>query len=327
LTMAYDRSVERGDLFERPQILFYRCEAALLLGVWDDAERDAEEGDEIADQLGIGQTRLSLRCARASVDAHRGREREAREAAQAVLVEAASVRDEMFPMRARRALGLLELSRGDAAAGVQHLAAFFGRREIPPYFRALPDAIEAFIGVGDLDRAEEGLRELSVARQTPWTVATAARCSGLLLAARGELETAIGSLDESRHVFSARPMPFEEARTLLCLGRTRRRAKQKRAAREALTGALAIFDRLGARLWAELAKAELSRIGGRAPGGDELTPTEREIAEQVASGLTNREVAERLFVAVRTVESNLSRVYGKLGVRSRTELARRLREP
>lgn len=327
LTDAYDRSVERGDLFERPQILFYRCEAELLLGAWDDAERDALEGDEIADQLGIGQTRLSLRCARASVAAHRGREREARETAEGVLVEAAAVRDEMFPLRARRALGFLELSRGDAAAASNHLGAFFGRGEIPAYYRALPDAIEACIGVGDLERAEDGLRELSAARQTPWTVGTAARCRGLLMATRGALEDGIAALEESRRVFSETPMPFEEARTLLCLGRTRRRGKLKRAAREALTEALGIFDRLGARLWAELAQAELSRIGGRTAGGNELTPTEREIAEQVASGLTNREVAERLFVAVRTVESNLSRVYGKLGVRSRTELARRLREP
>jgi DNA-binding NarL/FixJ family response regulator len=91
-----------------------------------------------------------------------------------------------------------------------------------------------------------------------------------------------------------------------------------------LTTALALFEELGATLWAERAREELARVGGRAPAGDELTPTERRIAELVAEGLTNREVAATLFVTPKTVESALTRIYRKLDVRSRTELARQL---
>ena len=117
------------------------------------------------------------------------------------------------------------------------------------------------------------------------------------------------------------PMPFELGRTLLAQGQLRRRAKQKRAARESLQGALDIFERLGAPLWAERAGAELARIGLRPPAPLDLTPTEERVAELVAAGHTNREVAQALFVSVHTVEDNLRRIYRKLGVRSRTELA------
>ena len=98
-------------------------------------------------------------------------------------------------------------------------------------------------------------------------------------------------------------------------------------AREALHSALAIFQELGAPLWAEKARAELARIGGRAPTGDELTPTERRIAELVAEGKTNKEVAASLVVSDRTVESALTQIYRKLEVRSRTELARKIVPP
>jgi DNA-binding NarL/FixJ family response regulator len=119
------------------------------------------------------------------------------------------------------------------------------------------------------------------------------------------------------------PQPFELARTLLAFGQVERRAKRRAEARQALTRALDLFDALGAPRWSEKAAAELARIPGRGPASPSLTETERQIAELVAAGLSNKEVAARLFIAVRTVESTLSRVYEKLGVRSRTELARR----
>lgn len=118
-------------------------------------------------------------------------------------------------------------------------------------------------------------------------------------------------------------MPFELSRTLLVLGAAQRRAMQRRAARESLSEALGIFESLGAPLWADKARAELGRIGGRAPANGALTPAERRIAELLARGLTNREVAAELILAVHTVEATLTRIYGKLGVRSRSELARR----
>jgi DNA-binding NarL/FixJ family response regulator len=118
--------------------------------------------------------------------------------------------------------------------------------------------------------------------------------------------------------------PFELARTELVLGTVQRRGRLKRTARGSLESALAIFEELEAPLWAGKARAELARIGGRASAGDELTPSERRIAELVAEGKTNKEVAAALVVADRTIESALTQIYRKLHVRSRTELARRL---
>ena len=109
------------------------------------------------------------------------------------------------------------------------------------------------------------------------------------------------------------------------LGTVQRRLKQRRAARATLTEAVGIFDRIEAPLWAARARAELDRISGRGPGSAELTATERRVADLVARGLSNRETAAELFVSVRAVESTLTRMYAKLGVRSRSELAARLR--
>ena len=105
-------------------------------------------------------------------------------------------------------------------------------------------------------------------------------------------------------------------------GAIERRAKRKRAAREALEEALGVFERLGARLLAEQARLELGRIGGRAPAGDRLTPTERRVAALVAEGRSTKEVAATLFVSPKTVEGHLSRIYTKLGIHSRAALAR-----
>jgi DNA-binding CsgD family transcriptional regulator len=120
--------------------------------------------------------------------------------------------------------------------------------------------------------------------------------------------------------------PFELGRTLLAKGQAFRRQKQWRSARDSLDRSLEIFERLGAALWADKASTEIARIGGRSPGPIDLTPTEQEVADLVGSGLTNREVANALFLSVSTVEANLRRIYRKLDVRSRTELSRKLSE-
>jgi DNA-binding CsgD family transcriptional regulator len=116
---------------------------------------------------------------------------------------------------------------------------------------------------------------------------------------------------------------FGRARALLALGVVCRRAQQKRATREALEAALAGFEELGAASWVEKARAELGSIGGRTRV-EGLTAAEGRVARLVAEGRTNREVAAALFLGERTVAGHLTRIYAKLGVRSRTELARRL---
>ena len=103
-----------------------------------------------------------------------------------------------------------------------------------------------------------------------------------------------------------------------------RRAKQKRAARSTLEQALGLFQALGAPSWAQRAQDDLARVGGSVPASSELTPTEQRIAQLVGEGKKNREVADALFISVKTVEANLSRIFPKLGVRSRTELTRRM---
>jgi DNA-binding CsgD family transcriptional regulator len=150
----------------------------------------------------------------------------------------------------------------------------------------------------------------------------AARCAGLLLAARDDLEAAESTLASSVVEIEALGQPLEIGRTLLALGTVRRRLKQRRSAREALERALETFEGIGAPLWTNQARDGLSRIAGRAPAPLALTPTEEKVARAVAEGATNEEVARALFMSPKTVEWNLSRIYRKVGVRSRTELAR-----
>jgi len=117
-------------------------------------------------------------------------------------------------------------------------------------------------------------------------------------------------------------MPLELGRTLLVKGQIERRGKQKRAARDSFLAALERFDSIGARLWSTRVRTELERTGVRHSHGDALTPTELRVAELASAGLTNKRIADTLFVSAKTVEANLGRIYLKLGVRSRVELGR-----
>ncbi len=230
---------------------------------------------------------------------------------------------------ARSALGLAELSLGHSASANEHLErAWWLHRSWgigePAMFPFVADHAEALIELGRYSEAGEvvdWLEERGRALDRPWALAVAARYRGLLEAAVGDFDAAFASLDQALKEHERLPMPFELGRTLLVLGTIRRRAKQKRPAREALDQALEIFERLGAPLWAEKARAELARIGGRRAVVGQLTEAERRVATLAAAGRTNREIADTLFMSVRTVEGHLSHVYGKLGIRSRTELA------
>ena len=192
----------------------------------------------------------------------------------------------------------------------------------PGMLRCVPDHVETLVALDECDAAEPLIDHFDAQAVTlgrDWARATADRCRGLVRAGRGDLPSAVATLERATAGHRRSSMPFELGRTLLALGSTQRRARQRRAARDSLTEALAIFDGLGATLWADKARAELGRIGGRTPAGENLTATEAKIAELVARGLTNREVAAELVLAVHTVEAVLTRIYAKLGVRSRTE--------
>jgi DNA-binding CsgD family transcriptional regulator len=228
------------------------------------------------------------------------------------------------------ALGLLELSLDRPAEAVQVLspererllAAGVGE---PGAVRFVPDEIEALLALGRVEDAAAllgWLEEHGRALNRASALAAAGRCGGLLAAARGEIDIALAAFEQALAAHELVPMPFEHARTLLALGSVQRRARKRSAARETLSHALATFEQLGAALWAEKTHAELARVAGRAPVGWGLTPTEHRVAELVAAGLTNREAAAQLFLTQKTVEFHLRNVYRKLGVRSRTELAR-----
>jgi DNA-binding CsgD family transcriptional regulator len=226
-------------------------------------------------------------------------------------------------------LGFSELTGGDAAAAHEHLARAWelldrwGIQE-PGIFHFVPDAVEASIAAGETRQARALLRwlaERGASLDRPWATATAARCRGLLATAEGHGPAVLRALGEAMRAHENLPMPFERARTLVALGAARRRGGQKRGAREALEEAVSIFDDLGATPWAGKARTELARIGGRRPSGQDLTGTEERVARLAAAGRTNREIADTLFLSVRTVEAHLSHIYGKLGIRSRTELA------
>jgi DNA-binding CsgD family transcriptional regulator len=192
----------------------------------------------------------------------------------------------------------------------------------------LPDGIEALIAFGELDRAERLIKAFAMRGREldrVWAIATAERCQGLLLASRGDLDGALvvlaGALTEHDRI----DMPFERARTLFVKGTVHRRMRQRAQARKLLEEARAEFQRLGARAWAERATVELDRIGRHQPtAAAGLTPAERRAAELARDGRSNKEIAQALFVSVHTVEVHLSHVYQKLGVGSRSQLARRL---
>ena len=235
----------------------------------------------------------------------------------------------LFVVRALALLGFIELSLGRTEAAAPYLRravqmsrdADYGE---PNVLRFHADAAETVVAIGELDEAEAllgWLDERGHSLGRVWALATAARGRAQLAAARGDLDGAAEAVNEALGHHERLQQPFELARTLLVQGSLQRRRRERRLAGDTLRRAIEIFDRLGTPLWAEKATVELARIGGRAASHNELTPSEQRIAALVASGKTNKEVASELFVTVHTVEAALTRIYAKLHVRSRTELA------
>jgi len=265
---------------------------------------------------------------RTLIDAHLGRVDAARVEAGEGLSVATTARDPWAIMLLSGALGFAELTVGNlneaqtSLSRAVHLGDRIGLAE-PAAWRFHGNHIEAVIGLGDLDRAETLLGRLDEwGRGTgrAWTLATAARCRALLLAARGDTGGAVQALEQALRHHDQLAMPFELGRTLLVMGQMQRRAKRKLIAKEHLQRALDLFDSLPAPVWAERARSELSRIGLRPPTPLTLTATEQRVAALAASGHTNRQVAQALFLSPRTVEANLARIYRKLGIASRAEL-------
>jgi DNA-binding CsgD family transcriptional regulator len=185
--------------------------------------------------------------------------------------------------------------------------------------------VEALIALGRLDEAQlvvDDLLQRAGPSGIPHAVAIAKRCEALLLAARGQLASAIALLDLALAEHARQRLPLELGRTLLEKGSIERRAKRKTAAKHTLEQALQILEPLGAALWVARALDELGRIGlRRAVVTEGLTPAQARVAELAAGGATNREISHTLYMSERTVESHLTKIYRELGIRSRAQLA------
>lgn len=302
-------------------------------GNWESAVHHAADLLTLRAQFGLEGGQPIDEWPAALIAAYRGQIDDARDRSERALAQAEADGVRVAQACHRLVLGFIELSLGNAAKALGYLEPGWEIRDSllilePGHRYEVADTLEALIAVGRLAEAETKLvpwekRARSLDRAG--AIAITARCRALLLAAHGDLAGAQLSFERALAQHARTEDPFEHARTLLAFGVTQRRAKQRGTARRTLEQALDIFERLGAPLWAEKTRAELKRIGGRTPSLHELTEAEGRIARLVAEGRTNRDVAAALFITEHTVEGALTRTYQKLGVRSRAELALRLR--
>jgi DNA-binding CsgD family transcriptional regulator len=302
-------------------------------GRWASAYADATESLQRAREIGqagligYGLTRL------ARIEAARGDRERCEEHVQ-------QARREVEPRGTSAvghaaALGLCALSRGELTTAIDHLeqawdTGLAGRLGNPNVVPFAGDLAEALARAGAAARAGPvvtWLQERADATGLAYPRAAAARARGILA---GDPDEAEAWFARARSAHQDQPMPFEQARTLLCQGEALRRARRPAASRRPLHRALTIFNGLGAQPWAARAMTELAATGARAGNGasapalDALSPQELQVARAVGRGLNNVEAAAALFVSRKTVEAHLTRAYRKLGVRSRTELARLL---
>lgn len=317
----------RGDEADLAWVLCHLAATAWLAGNLTVAEREADEAERVAELNGVEIFRAFALMLRTMIRALRGNA----DGARADGAEGVALSDRIeWPVgssQSRWGLGFLALSEGDPAAAVAILDPVIAQVEALavyewPIAMPLPDTIEALVATGEIERATRLTGALANCGRTfdrPWALATSGRCRALLLAAAGDIDAAVAATAQALIEHERLPMPFEFGRTLLVHGQLLRRGGERRAAREALQRALTIFEEIGAPLWAEKARTEIARIGvRRAP--DELTEGEERVAKLAAQGLTNPDIAARLFMSRRTVEANLARAYAKLGIHSRAEL-------
>jgi DNA-binding CsgD family transcriptional regulator len=297
-------------------------------GRWELAAEYAARAQDISIQYGLEVPQDHLPSAVIAV--HRGQLELAREHSERAF-ELAEEQFGFHPPQHMAVLGLVALWSGDSSTALVWLekanrqAATLGWGE-PSVRWWSPDHAELLVGLGRIDDAARVVDvweadAVRVARE--WVLAHVTRCRGLVAAGRGDVEQALDLFARAVAEHEGVGDPFGRARALLALGVVRRRGRRKRPAREAIEAALEAFETIGASGWAAKARAELGRVGGR-ERAEGLTAAERRVAALVAGGQTNREVAAALFLGERTVASHLTHIYAKLGVRSRTELARRL---
>lgn len=319
---------DSGDDLGAAELAEFIAMAEFRAGNWQVAEDLLEDACVTLGDLGLRGPSAASFADRSLIDAHKGRMDRARGTLRDLL-EGEVPLDEFWAAVCLSALGAVEFVRADPAAAdrawtaMREIARSIGWIELPED-RSEPDHVEAVLSFGARDRAGELLDHLEWRGRTlprAWIRATLPRARALVMAAEGDLEGALAILDAAGEVEG---LPFERARLLMVRGLLERRANRKLAARQSLEQALHVFERLDSPPWIQRTAAEIGRLGLRHRDRHDLTAMERRIAELAATGLTNRQVADAAFVSPKTVEANLARVYGKLGIRSRAELGARM---
>jgi DNA-binding NarL/FixJ family response regulator len=323
---------ERGDEASTCGILAHMALVHSMTGHMQRARGLTDEALDLAHQAGLEAWIGVGLCTKGLVLARAGELVEAKAAADEVFRRLEVNPDRTIGGLASMVLGFVAFSNGDHAEAdrqfsrIDAVDASYHVRESPNRFHA--DHAEAVIALGHLDRAEAMVSRMearAAALPRPWILSVSARCRGILQSAGGDQEGALASLQSAMKHHEELAMPVERARTQLSFGQVHRRRNERRAARAAFEESLATFERLHIKPWVARVQAEIARVPVRRAATD-LTPTEERIAQLVATGLTNRGVADRAFISPKTVEANLARVYDKLGVHSRAELGRVMAE-
>ncbi len=311
----------RGDVLLRLSL------AAVFRGDLARAAALAAEGLESTEQADVPQTISALLYACGEAAVQLGRVDEARDLAHRGVAAARQAGDYPYLLRNTALLGSVDVVVGNYQAAAERLQPLavqwigMGARILTTN-GIEPQAVEALAAVGRLDEAASLVGEMDRYSRGPLARAIVARCRGELATARGDVDSAVAEFSQAlRLLGEVSPQPVVRGRILLELAGSQRRLKQRAAARATLMEAQQLFERTGASLWLARVRADLARISGRAPGPEDMTATELRVAAMVAKGRSNKEAAAELFVSVRAVESTLTKVYAKLGVRSRTELA------
>lgn len=307
----------------------FEAELAARRGRWDDAERLLD--DALADTSDYWYVLALVR--RAVVRAHRGQP-EALVDAEEVAAAPAASSDPLIAAWAEHAAGLLDLAAGRSEAAADQMTRLTDSLQgagarAPEIEAAIPGTVVALVGSGRLDEADALTRHLEQRRDRTadaWAVPAAQLCRGLVLLGQGDTPAALERLARARTGFGAVDAPWELAQTLLAEGHGLRRAGRRTDAAAAFERAAALFSELRTQPWRDRAVEELRRARPRPRRDDSLTAAESRVAALVAAGHRNREVAAQLFTTVATVEAHLTRIYRKLGLRSRTELTRAVTE-
>jgi DNA-binding CsgD family transcriptional regulator len=335
--------IEIGHRIGSPSILSFAlavsAEVAWWSGHWDTASANASEAFRCArdnGQIGLMSYSLSLQ---ARLEAGRGDRAACEISVEEAHAKAGGKSLERLPVHTEAALGLLALGQGDLRFATQSLGRAWelacgtglGNPDIVPVAGDLAEALARSARPNRAGAVIDWLCERASVCDLGYPAAAAARAQGLM--ARNADEALEWYQASMASLAGIGPVPFEEARTLLCQGETLRRARRPAAAREPLHQAVLRFERLGAHPWLQRAHAELAAAGGLGVRRtvcvtrgllSDLTSQELEIARAVARGMNNVEVAAALFISRKTVEAHLTHVYRKLGLRSRMELARTL---